>query len=111
MRAPNGTHSAPDPIRIQLRAVLYREDRWWIAHCLELDIVAHGDTAGEAAKDLIELVDMQIETAMENGDLPSIFRPAPPQIWGLYWKGEDAPVADKPRQPVERLDVRELVPA
>jgi predicted RNase H-like HicB family nuclease len=31
-------------LRIPLRGVIYHEDGIWLAHCLEMDIVAEGET-------------------------------------------------------------------
>ncbi len=100
-------------VRIDLSGVAYPEGGWWIAHCLQLDIAAEGRTASEAFDALKSLCDFQIETAVEKGDLPSIFRPAPAEIWGLYAtaKDSDKRLVSKPGQLVNRFETRELCAA
>jgi hypothetical protein len=73
------------PTQIDLRVITYPEEGVWLAHCLELDIVAEGDTAKKALADLIDLCCLQIKTASDEGDLISIIRPAPPEYWKMYF--------------------------
>ena len=70
--------------RIELRGVIYREGEWWIAHCLEMDVAAEGDTPFEAVSSAAQLCGLKIEDAMREGDMRSIYRPAPPELWELY---------------------------
>jgi predicted RNase H-like HicB family nuclease len=95
--------------RIPLRAVVYQHGKWWIAHCLELDLVAEGDTPESALQDLIDLSSLQIKTAIENQDLRSVFSAAPPEIWALFSRAKDRPNKKKPSAPVESFEVREAV--
>ena len=64
---------------INLSAIVYCEDGVWLAHCLELDIVAEGTDLQDALRSLMSLCDLQITTALEEGDIAAIFRPAPPE--------------------------------
>ena len=96
--------------RVDLRAVVYSEGEWWIAHCLELDLVAEGKTPDQALRDLMELSETQIETAIKAGNLESVFRSAPPQIWAMFSTANDTAVRKRSaRPPVERFDAREAV--
>src|SRR5947209_2140777 len=54
-------------LNVNLRFLVYREDETWLAHCLEMDIVAEGDTPESAVSDLVDLCNFQIATAMEDG--------------------------------------------
>src|SRR5438093_6115214 len=81
--AKNGSN-----LSINLSAVAHREDDLWLAHCLELDIVAEARSVDDAIRSLISLCDLQIKVAIEEGDLQSIFRPAPPEIWKLFVLGQ-----------------------
>jgi predicted RNase H-like HicB family nuclease len=69
-----------DRLSIPLSGVTYRDGDWWIAHCLQLDIVAEVKTPKEALDNVLDLITLQVETALEVGDIGSIFRPAPPEI-------------------------------
>ena len=70
--------------QIELRVITYREDGVWLAHCLELDIVAEGKSPKKAVKDLVDLCVFQVKTAIEESDLLSILRPAPAEFWRMY---------------------------
>lgn len=98
----------PDPRHIDLRAVVYQEGEWWIAHCLELDLVAEGKTPRAALEDVVDLIEFQIRVAIEEDDLNSIFRPAPPEIWALYSQTgkELRPPRKKKASPVSRIVAR-----
>ena len=103
-------------VRINLSAIVYPEDGVWIAHCLELDIVAEGATSDDALQSLVSLCDFQIKVAMEEGDLGSIFRPAPPEVWQMFSSGREklitgkkaAPGKARFRGPVDRFEARQL---
>src|SRR5579859_5801411 len=80
---------------INLSAIVYCEDGIWLAHCLELDIVAEGTDPRDALQALMSLCDLQITTALEEGDIAAIFRPAPPEIWKLFAIGTGRTVDEK----------------
>ena len=101
-------------LRINLSAIVYQEDGVWIAHCLELDIVAEGADTNDAIRSLVSLCDLQIKTALEEGDLKSVFRPAPPEVWQMFSSGrvlaEKKRAQGRPRfeAPVDRFEARGL---
>jgi hypothetical protein len=82
-------------VSINLSAIVYEEDGVWIAHCLELDIVAEDESSNEALHSLVSLCDFQIKVAMEERDLRSIFRAAPPEIWQMFSSGREKLIAGK----------------
>ena len=95
--------------QIELRIIAYREDSVWLAHCLELDIVAEGKSSKRAVKDLIDLCLLQIKTAIDENDLPSIIRPAPAEIWAMFFSARKKKrFRPSPRGPVNEIDEREL---
>ena len=96
-------------LRIPLSSVTYPEGDWWIAHCLELDVAAEGPTPSEAIGNVIDLVGLHIATALEEGDIASIFRPAPSEIWKMFWIGQELTVRKKLPKMVDRFDAREVV--
>jgi len=96
-------------LQLDLRVIVYREDGLWLAHCLELDIVAEGESPQKAVRDLTDLCLLQIKTSIEESDLTSIFRPAPPEFWKLFFtskKRKNTKLA--PGSPITRIDEREL---
>lgn len=93
-----------------LRAAIYKEENMWLAHCLELDIVAEGKTPHKAFDDLAELCALQIRVALEEGDVRSVFRPAPPEIMQMYFFGKHVKQlrARKAQIPTQEFEAREI---
>ena len=106
-------------LSINLSAVIYQENGVWIAHCLELDIVSEGKDADDAIEGLISLCDLQIKTALAEGDLQAIFRPAPPEVWRMFAAARRKMLAESGRSrqksrfeaPVSRFEARQLAVA
>lgn len=98
-------------IQLTFRALIYREDDQWIAHCLETDIVAEGRTPTKAFENLSSLTAMQIDVAVEEGNLQSIFKQAPREICAAFAVGQTREIRRKPPKHVQRFDVRDLQPA
>ena len=69
-----------------LHVLIYQEENLWLAHCLELDIITANSDQPTVAKDIVDLIRAQIESAADHGNLESIFKPAPPEDWAkLYY--------------------------
>ena len=83
--------------QIDLRAVAYHEENRWFAHCLELDIVADGETPVAAMSNLVDLVRIQIVDACEHASFDTLFRVAPPEIWDMYAQAQ-AVENDQPKR-------------
>jgi predicted RNase H-like HicB family nuclease len=97
--------------RFTFRALVYREDRFWIAHCLETDVAAEGESPADAVHTLGELLTSLVEQAIKEGDLRSVFCPAPHDIWRLYGLGKESKIAarlSKRRSSINGIEVREL---
>jgi hypothetical protein len=101
--------ASKQPFRFELRAVVYQQREWWIAHCLELDLVAEGRDLQSALRDLMDISSTQLQTALEAGDIESAFRPAPPEVWAMFARAADLQPRGKPRRPVSRFEAREAV--
>jgi hypothetical protein len=102
-----------DRIRLDFRVLIYKEDDFWIAHCLETDLVAEGATMSQALDNLVDISNVQIEAAMDEGDLASLFTPAPADIWRMYAIAAERP-SRRPRKAVKqvnKLSVRQLAMA
>ena len=97
--------------RLILCALIYKDDDWWVAHCLQTDIVAEGNSPTKAFTNLQSLTAFQIETALESGDLQSIFHPAPSEIQAAFARGYTQSNRRRPPKGVERFDVRALQPS
>lgn len=106
-------------LSINLSAVVYQENGTWLGHCLELDIVAEGTDADDALDALVSLCDFQIKVALDEGDLESVFRPAPPETWRMFSAARRRVLAERTRSggktpfkaPVDRFEARQLTVA
>ena len=92
-----------DKIRLDFRVLIYREEPFWIAHCLETDLVAEGKTVSEAVDGLVAISNVQIQTALDEGDLASVFSPAPPEVWRMYSVAAEGPTR-RPRKAVKQVN-------
>lgn len=64
--------------------VLYREDNYIVAHCLQLDIVGTSPNSEiEAIDKLLELIEVSVIHALETNDLVHLFKAAPRQYWDM----------------------------
>lgn len=69
-----------DVTEIFLNVLGYQEDEEWVALALEMDLRGYGATFDEAARELHDLVMMQIGFALFKGEPEMIWHPADP-IW------------------------------
>lgn len=70
----------------QLNVVIYNEDKEWIAHCLELDLVTTGKSVQKAWADMRDIIQAHIEFAIENDNLEHIFKQAPREVWNRIFE-------------------------
>lgn len=73
--------SSGNPRIIHLDILCYKEEDYFVAHCLQMDLVTTAETIDEAFLDMKELIMTQIEFAAENNNMENIFKPAPREIW------------------------------
>jgi hypoxanthine phosphoribosyltransferase len=65
--------------------LIKKVDKEFIAHCLELDIVATGKTLIRVKKDITDLILTQVDYAFSNDNLGHLYRPAPADIWQEFY--------------------------
>ena len=53
----------------KLNALITKEGKWYVAQCVELEVVSQGKTAKEAEKNLKEAVELYIE-CFDPADIP-----------------------------------------
>ena len=89
------TFSSKKDLHLNFNALVFFDDesQKYVAHCLELNIVAEGDDKEEASDNLVELVTAQIKWTDENDNWDHLFRPAPLQVWAEFYQmsGKKAP--------------------
>jgi hypothetical protein len=92
-----------DKIRLDFQVLIYREDPFWIAHCLETDLAAEGSTVAAAIDNLMDISNVQIQAALDEGDLASVFSPAPAEVWRMYAVAAEGPTR-RPRKAVKQVN-------
>ncbi len=60
-------------------------DNLYVAHCLELDIVAAGKNRAQTEKEIVSLVCAQVDYAFNNNNLDHLYHPAPPEVWKEFF--------------------------
>jgi len=74
------------PSKAMTFSVLFKkEEGLVVAHCLELDIVATGETFKEAEKDILDLIRAQVHYAFANDNLDYLYHPAPASVWKEFF--------------------------
>jgi hypothetical protein len=56
-----------------------------VAHCLELDLLGEGATPKDAIAELIQAIELQIDTCTNESQF---FFPAPAHVWQKYSQGK-----------------------
>jgi uncharacterized membrane protein len=75
------------PMR-HLDVVCYFEDGVFVAHCLQLDLVATAETDKLAFDYIKDVIKTQIRYAVANNNFDHLFRPAPKGIWNMLGTAE-----------------------
>jgi predicted RNase H-like HicB family nuclease len=75
--------------RLELRAVFYREDGYWIAHCLEMDVMGHGKTKRVAFERMNYAITEQVGRSILNNNPENIFQPADGRFFEMFAAGKD----------------------
>jgi predicted RNase H-like HicB family nuclease len=73
---------------LNLSVLIEKAEARFVAHCLELDIVAAGDAPAEARRELDELICVQIRFALEHDNLEHLYHPAPGEYWAKYARAQ-----------------------
>jgi hypothetical protein len=72
-------------IAFSVNILIKKDADLYIAHCLELDVVATGKNVSEAEEEIISLVWTQIDYAFSNNNLDHLYHPAPPEVWEEFF--------------------------
>jgi len=77
---------------LPVRAVLYREDGDWVAHCLEFDLCGNGATPEESLKSLTVAMMIQIEHSLQEDNPANLFQPADGKFFQMFAAGKNIAV-------------------
>lgn len=87
------------------------EDDLFVAHCLELDIVATADAIDEVKNDLFDLIITQVSSAFSNDNLDYLFHPAPADVWKEFYQCKGRPEQKHIQIPlVQKTEPAKFVP-
>jgi len=75
-------------LRHNFHVLLYPADGVWFAHCLELDVLTHGDNPEHAVEMLDDALRVVAYENMRDGRPPFDFRSAPADDWERFRHGE-----------------------
>lgn len=65
----------------RLNIMVHEENNEFVAHCLEMDLVATNTTQKKVVNDVVDLIKAQITYAIENGNENYLLRSAPFEVW------------------------------
>ena len=73
-------------LKLSFNVLYKKENQTWIAHCLELDIVATSNDFETVKKEITDLMITQVIYAIENDNVDYLYHPAPPEVWHEFYK-------------------------
>lgn len=69
---------------LRLDILIKKEEDYYLAHCLQFDIVATDDSLAQVKKAIIQLCLAHIEYSVQHDNLAYLFSPAPKEVWAEY---------------------------
>ncbi len=72
-------------ISINANILTKEENGFFVAHCLEFDIVATADTVDHAQRECVALICAQIEYAFTHDNLDNLYHSAPAEVWAEFF--------------------------
>jgi hypothetical protein len=72
----------------EFRILVKKVDDLWVAHCLELDLVAASPCEKDVQDDIIAVIMEQVRYCILNDNMDHLFRRAPKEIWDEYFSCE-----------------------
>ena len=71
------------------KILIKREADAWVAHCLELGLVAVAPTVKQTEADMFDIIAAHVRYAIENNNLEHMYHPAPPEVWREFFDCDD----------------------
>jgi hypothetical protein len=62
-----------------------KEEDYYLAHCLELDLVTTAPTIEQAREDIADVIACQVDDAFAHDNLDYLYPPAPPTVWAEFF--------------------------
>jgi hypothetical protein len=96
------------PLRIQLRAVFYKEGDHWVAHCLEFDLLGHGETKKAALTMLSQAIVIQIKVSVKYNNPKNLFSPADGKYFAMFAAGKDVAMGKLELMPIDSVTIEDV---
>lgn len=93
---------------VHFRVLVYREDEEWVAHLLEMDLVATGNSPEEAQSLLEDAAKAQISFCLQEGLDP--FRNAPPEYFKRWENAQKEALKEEQSTRESRGTILNLTP-
>ncbi len=87
----------------KFRILLKKKEDLWVAHCLELDLVAAALTEKQAEEDIVAVIIEQVRYCIVNDNMDHLFKNAPKEVWDEFQSCEKSM---KPRNRVVKAPRR-----
>ena len=97
-------------ISIGVNILIKEEDGMFVAHCLELDIVAVAKTLDQAQREVVSLICAQVDYAFSNNNLDNLFHPAPPEVWAEFFKCKEQQERKYKLESAFQKDIKTILP-
>ena len=65
--------------------LIKKEGNLFLAHCLELDLVAAAKTFSRVKKEMRDIIETQVDYAFSNDNLDHLYKPAPSEVWREFY--------------------------
>lgn len=97
--------------KMPIRAVIYRENGEFVAHCLEFDLVGCGDTPKHAITNMCDAIFAQVEEVLRSGNFGNLFSPADSAYFQMFAAGKNVTLGElclAPETPVDCIEIEQL---
>ncbi len=72
------------------RILIKKQEDLWVAHCLELDLVAAAPSKKEVEKDIVSIIREQVRYCIVNDNMENLFRSAQKKVWNEFRACEES---------------------
>jgi NTP pyrophosphatase (non-canonical NTP hydrolase) len=79
---------AAPPNAMTFNVLLKAKGGMFIAHCMELDIVAEAPTLAEVKEEIGDLIAAAVDYAFSHDNVAHLYHPAPPEVWEEFYRCE-----------------------
>lgn len=68
--------------------LIYKDEEYniYVAHCLELDLVATSNKLKTVQHDILDIIKTHVTHAFENDNVQNMYQSAPKEIWERYYR-------------------------